>query len=37
VEAKIRQAALEGARMGYSMVINDLSRGGPVARMTGAA
>lgn len=37
VEAKIRQAALEGARMGYSMVINDLSRGGPVARMTRAA
>lgn len=37
VEARIRQAAADGARQGYAMVVDDLSRGGPVARLTGAA
>lgn len=37
VEARIRQAAADGARQGYSMVVDDLSRGGPVARLVGRA
>jgi len=37
IESRLRQAVEEGARRGYSLVINDLSRGGPVARMTGTA
>ena len=37
VEARIRQAAADGARQGYSMVVDDLSRGGAVARLVGRA
>lgn len=37
VEQKIRNAVAEGARQGYAMVVNDLSRGGTVARLAGVA
>lgn len=37
VEERIKQAVAEGARQGYAMVVNDLSRGGPVARLTKVA
>lgn len=37
VEARLRQAVADGARQGYAMVLNDLSRGGPVARLAGVA